>query len=287
MYGIADFQSYEKIIATPANLQLYIPIIRSLGTISDAIISRSLTIDPSELDRRFPITDKVASFALPDNGNNMYTDEDGTDEEEKDTDKHANAQACWNMEIGHHNGYQNTGTGRGAGTPQRGIVEGMIVDHFDADDMDYDNAEQTPMDIDMDIPPDVIANGLVQPAWSTSTRRAQSIVSDASALSRDSRLSNVSAALHLLPIKLTKPVIHKTFRLLYVPDPSRHVREVSETRIDLSFTTRTISKQQFRIASSEFPQLIFHPSQGRLKGRDVERARLSEWVRYPANEKIK
>lgn len=237
-YGITDFHGRGRLLATPEQLQLYIPIVRALGTISDESISRSLLIDEHEVAGRFPVLGK---------SNSMH--EDGEDTDVKGTD--------------HRHLYTTADERKGDDDPSQEI-------HMDEEsqwrdvDMDVDDPEQ-----------------LFPPAYATFANRAHSVGSELSGLSEDTQFSDLFATPNVLPTIQKRPTTLKTFRLLYVPDPSRHVDDVSATWIDLAFTTRTIPTQQFQNATSTFPKLIFHASNGRLKGRDVVKARVSEWVCCP------
>lgn len=224
-YGVKDFHPVER-MATPAHLQLYIPTVRRLRTISDQIISRALTLHPSEVANRFPVD----------------TNEETAEDIEAQEKSNLNAYI-----------------------PGRGDIEGRMDDH-QLNEVDVNNSQHNRMN----------------DASHTFTNRAHSLVPDVSVVSENSQFTDLFTTPQLLPEIRNRPLIQKTFRVLYVPDPSRHAPMVHDTRIDLSFTTRTITKQQFQNASSMFPDLIVNLSQGRQNGWDVVKARLSDWVRYTA-----
>lgn len=249
-YGIPDLHSHKRVIATPIQLQVHIPVIRKLHSISDDVISRSLAINVSELARQFPV----------------------------DTNGEA-VQAQRYMNEDEHGTYDNTTKGKNVYIPGQCHMEGLVIDHDQPDQRDDDDSERICIDNSPCREVDRNINNTKNPSQLAFLHRVHSIGCEVSAPSQDTQFSELLATPQVLRT-IQKQPLRSTFRVLYVPDPSRHVPDVSHSRIDLSFTTRTITLKQFRNASLAFPNLIFQSPQGTLEGQDIVKARVSEWVRY-------
>lgn len=249
-YGITEFHGYKRVIATPVQLQVHIPVIRRLRSISDDVISRSLAINVSELARQFRVDTNGDAIQAQ-----RYMNEDEHD---------------------------NTTKGKNVYIPGQCYMEGLVIDHDQPDQLDDDHSEQIRIDNSPCREVDRNINNIKNPSQPAFPHSAHSIGSEVSALSQDTQFSELLATPHVLRT-IKKQPLRSTFRVLYVPDPSSHVPNVSDTTVDLSFTTRTITKKQFQYAFSVFPELISLPSEDCLQGQDVVKARLSEWVRYCLN----
>lgn len=76
--------------------------------------------------------------------------------------------------------------------------------------------------------------------------------------------------------------IPRRFTILYVPDPSRACTQLSHTHSDLSYTTQTMLKEDFRHLKTTLPGYIFakrcHPTEPCTEGYTT--VRISEWVSH-------
>ena len=83
-------------------------------------------------------------------------------------------------------------------------------------------------------------------------------------------------------------VAPKTFRILYIPDPSRARGSLRDADADLAYTTRSMPKEDFDHLKSVVPKYLYlrrsqshdHESQS---DPQVRKVRISEWVWYQAN----
>lgn len=257
-FGLTERSGRVAVRATGANLAEFIPSIRQQCTLSDEAIATILGISVSDVNRYYPLGahGKGRSTGRVEVDDNEDDDEEGKDDSDDDDDEEEEEEEEEDADR-----YR------------------MQEDH----DLDLGWND---MDVDVDVDVDADAEDLSPVEIPTEVYRAPSVGSYASENSFDTTFSELSSAPKWHPRIVPPTREHKRFRIIYIPDPSRQCDTVRETDRDLAFTTRTISAAEFEMASRQLPNLIFHAPGGRLRNKNMVKARIYEWVRVHATSHV-